>query len=137
MRWETAGQPVPILPAEAQLLNERAVPRRRLHFTLGRAAAHDALDDLGAPTAIVGRAPGGEPIWPDGIVGSITHAGNVAAAVVASASHLAGLGLDLELTRPGLSAAAAHYVCHPRELAWAEAAGPRVADQRQAGDDVR
>ena len=36
------------------------------------------------------------PIWPDGLVGSITHAGGFAAAAVARAADIAGLGIDSE-----------------------------------------
>src|ERR1700724_3380486 len=36
------------------------------------------------------------PIWPDGVVGSITHTGDFAAAAVAWAADIAGLGIDSE-----------------------------------------
>jgi 4'-phosphopantetheinyl transferase EntD len=36
------------------------------------------------------------PIWPDGVVGSITHTGGFAAAAVAWAADIAGLGIDSE-----------------------------------------
>ena len=36
------------------------------------------------------------PIWPDGVVGSITHTGDFAAAAVARAADIAGLGIDSE-----------------------------------------
>jgi enterobactin synthetase component D len=39
---------------------------------------------------------GQAPIWPDGVVGSITHAGGFAAAAVARAADIAGLGIDSE-----------------------------------------
>jgi 4'-phosphopantetheinyl transferase EntD len=37
-----------------------------------------------------------EPVWPAGVVGSITHAGRYAAAVVASAAGITGIGIDIE-----------------------------------------
>jgi 4'-phosphopantetheinyl transferase EntD len=37
-----------------------------------------------------------EPVWPAGVVGSITHAGPYAAAVVASAAGITGIGIDIE-----------------------------------------
>jgi len=36
------------------------------------------------------------PIWPDGVVGSITHTGDFAAAAVAWAADIAALGIDSE-----------------------------------------
>jgi 4'-phosphopantetheinyl transferase EntD len=36
------------------------------------------------------------PIWPRGVVGSITHTGDFAAAAVAWAADIAGLGIDSE-----------------------------------------
>jgi enterobactin synthetase component D len=36
------------------------------------------------------------PIWPDDVVGSITHTGGFAAAAVAWAADIAGLGIDSE-----------------------------------------
>jgi 4'-phosphopantetheinyl transferase EntD len=36
------------------------------------------------------------PVWPDGVVGSITHTGDFAAAAVAWAADIAGLGIDSE-----------------------------------------
>ena len=44
------------------------------------------------------------PIWPDRVVGSITHTGDFAAAAVAWAADIAGLGIDSEqaIDRAGL-----------------------------------
>jgi len=66
----------------------------------GRHYAKRALEMLGVPAAElpVGRDRG--PRWPDGIVGSITHAAgegaDYVAAVVARASEVAALGIDAE-----------------------------------------
>jgi 4'-phosphopantetheinyl transferase EntD len=111
-----------VLPAieavEEQLLGPRAAQRRREHFTLGRAAARDALAELAVQPAAIGRGPGGEPMWPDGIVGTISHSGHLAIAIVAKQSDYAGLGMDVEQLSPGLSAKATRLVCTPAELAW-------------------
>ena len=39
-------------------------------------------------------------MWPQGSVGSISHTGCLAAAVVASTAHFAGIGLDIESVEP-------------------------------------
>src|SRR5690242_5958922 len=73
-----------------------AVAARRAEFAAGRSAARRALAELGiGPVAL----PVGErrmPVWPTGIVGSITHCVGLAAAAVAWADDLAALGIDVE-----------------------------------------
>jgi 4'-phosphopantetheinyl transferase EntD len=119
IRRTTSGEPVPRLePEEEQLLGPRAAQRRRVHFALGRAAARDALAELGMEPAPIGRGAGGEPLWPDGIVGTISHSGDMAMAIVGRESHYAGLGMDVEQLAPGLSARATRLVCTPAERAW-------------------
>jgi 4'-phosphopantetheinyl transferase EntD len=54
-------------------------------------------------------------VWPDGVVGSITHKGRYRAAAVARASELAGLGIDAELDEP-LPAGVLETIASPREL---------------------
>jgi enterobactin synthetase component D len=79
-----------------------AVPARQREFAAGRACAALALRRLGAPEGLppVGVADGGRPLWPDGIVGSISHAGGWAWAAVARADCAATLGIDLEPVLP-------------------------------------
>jgi 4'-phosphopantetheinyl transferase EntD len=111
-------------PLEEQLLGPHAAPRRRRMFALGRAAARDALQQIGVAPAPIGRGPGGEPLWPDGIVGTISHTGDVAMAIVGRRTDYAGLGMDVELLTPGLSARGARLVCTPAELAWLDDGPP-------------
>ena len=69
---------------------------RRAEFLAGRHCASRALQGLGRAERTVARGPGGEPIWPHGITGSITHKGSLASAAAASRSDLLGLGIDTE-----------------------------------------
>jgi 4'-phosphopantetheinyl transferase EntD len=64
---------------------------------LGRAAARLALTELGFedPPPIL-RGAGREPLWPGGIVGSITHCGPWAIAAVANNQSIQAIGIDLE-----------------------------------------
>jgi 4'-phosphopantetheinyl transferase EntD len=103
------------------LLGERATARRREAFALGRAAARLALRDLGVGSLaglVIGRGPGGEPLWPEGVVGTISHSGDAALAVVGWRSDYRGLGVDLEQRVPGLSERAVRLVCTAGEQAW-------------------
>ena len=92
---EDVGQPVFLDPQEATLVAGGSDKRRR-DFTLGRSCAHEALAVLGYGVAVVGKSEDGAPLWPAGVVGSITHTTGYAAALVAEARHISGVGLDAE-----------------------------------------
>ena len=64
----------------------------------GRKCARVALAQLGTPGAAILSGELREPLWPAGIVGSITHAGGQCAAAVGPASEYDGVGIDLEET---------------------------------------
>jgi 4'-phosphopantetheinyl transferase EntD len=51
---------------------------------------------LGHEGAAIGRDKHGAPLWPDGIVGSISHTTGYAAALVARLGQFSGLGVDTE-----------------------------------------
>jgi 4'-phosphopantetheinyl transferase EntD len=73
-----------------------ATPKRQRDFLAGRCCAEEALLQLGASSTHVAMAEDRAPIWPDRVVGSITHTGDFAAAAVAWAADIAGLGIDSE-----------------------------------------
>ncbi len=60
----------------------------------GPAAAGDW--SAGQGVGAVGGGAQGEPLWPAGVVGSISHSKTLAAAVVADAARCGGIGLDIE-----------------------------------------
>ncbi len=74
----------------------RGVAKRQGEYLAGRLCAREALHQLCGQALIPGRDEDGVPIWPAGVVGSITHGAGQAAAIVASAQQWQGLGLDLE-----------------------------------------
>jgi len=73
-----------------------ATQKRQREFLAGRWCAAEALQCLGAGSTHVAMAKDRAPIWPDGVVGSITHTGDFAAAAVAWAADIAALGIDSE-----------------------------------------
>jgi len=79
-----------------QWSGERARERFMEKFAAGRAAARNALRDLGVPPGDVPVGPSMVPVWPPGIVGSITHITGFAMAVVGSENDYLGLGVDAE-----------------------------------------
>lgn len=115
LMWEAE-----LLPEEAELVS-RAVPRRRREFAAGRACARLGLSRLGFPPAPLLSGSDRAPLWPEGAVGSITHCPGYAAAAVARAAEMRGLGIDAEVNQP-LPEGVAELVCTPAERAWAAAA---------------
>lgn len=86
-------------PAERAALG-RAVAGRRLEFATARACAREALARIGAPADAVGAGAAGEPLWPAGIAGSITHCAGYRACAVARSARVAALGIDAEPHAP-------------------------------------
>jgi 4'-phosphopantetheinyl transferase EntD len=105
----------PLLPAEAAAA-QSMVSRRRQEFAAGRACARQALASLGLPPQALPVAGDRSAIWPPGTCGSITHAGDWAAAAAAPVARLAGLGIDLEDCAP-LDGDLVARLCRPEELA--------------------
>jgi len=101
-------------PAEREAVAS-AGPRRVEKFAAGRHCAAVALAALGRPETPVRRGPGGQPDWPAGIVGSITHDDERALAVVCRAGEVRGLGVDLERVRP-MRPGLARRLCGEAEL---------------------
>jgi 4'-phosphopantetheinyl transferase EntD len=107
---------VPLFPDEEQFVRT-AVESRQREFATGRACARDALTLIGrSPVAIL---PGdrGEPRWPGGVVGSITHCRGYRAAAVGDSAAFAAIGIDAEphtRLRPGVLS----IIASGSEVAW-------------------
>jgi 4'-phosphopantetheinyl transferase EntD len=124
---ECFGDLVPsAVPPEELAAVRTATAARRREFHTVRTLARRALAGL-APEA--GRRyeahallpdARGAPIWPLGVVGSMTHSQNYRAAVVARSSTYSAIGLDAEPGRP-LPPEVCEIVCRPEERAMIEA----------------
>jgi 4'-phosphopantetheinyl transferase EntD len=91
---------LPLAAGEQRVLPPRPAPGRREEYTTGRALARSALGLLGpAPVAVL-RDAVGAPVWPAGVVGSLTHCAGYRAAVVARADEVPVLGVDAEPALP-------------------------------------
>jgi 4'-phosphopantetheinyl transferase EntD len=71
-------------------------PKRLSDFSTGRYCAIKALEQIGIENAIIPIGEEREPIWPEGIVGSISHCDTLVGAIVAKKSEHISLGLDIE-----------------------------------------
>jgi 4'-phosphopantetheinyl transferase EntD len=89
----------PGFPGEEDLVATVVAGRRR-EFVTARRCARAALQRLGFAPAPIRTGPRREPIWPDGVVGSITHCAGYRAAAVVRGTDIASLGIDAEPHAP-------------------------------------
>lgn len=113
-----------LFPEEARQI-DGAVASRLAEFTTGRACARAALAKLGIPPAPILRGPQREPVWPPGVVGSITHCRGYRAAAVARQSDLVAIGIDAETDAP-LPAGVLRQVTVEQERMWLQDAPASV-----------
>jgi 4'-phosphopantetheinyl transferase EntD len=112
-------------PADAYLYPEeavavaRAVDKRRREFATGRHCARRALAKLGLPIGPVPPGEKGSPVWPAGVVGSITHCEGYRGAAVAAAGAVASMGIDAE-PHGELPEGVLRAISLPEERRWIE-----------------
>ena len=83
------------LPEEEPLI-ARSVDKRRNEFITVRYCARQALVDLGEQPVPILKGDKGEPCWPDGIVGSLTHCEGFRGAAVGRRTQVRSVGIDAE-----------------------------------------
>lgn len=94
---DAAGE---LFPEELVATNGWA-PHRRLQFSIGRTLARRAVRRVGYEPAALLFGAKGEPLWPPGVVGSISHKRQCCIVIVASSARLRGVGVDLERDERG------------------------------------
>ena len=83
------------LPEEEPLI-AKSVAKRRNEFITVRYCARKALGELGMASVPILKGEKGEPCWPDGIVGSLTHCEGYRGAAVARRDAIRSVGIDAE-----------------------------------------
>ena len=114
---DTRGDDVPtdlLFPQEEEAVR-LAVPKRQREYRTVRACARRALAELGLPPVPVLSGPRGEPLWPEGVVGSMTHCDGYRAAAVARAAQFRTVGIDAE-PHAALPAGVLDAIALPDEL---------------------
>lgn len=91
--------------------------KRRTEFAAGRLCASGSLHGMGLiaefPLPVRNRLP----VWPSGVVGSISHCNTIAVAMTAPKSRYCALGIDVEsLLDPDTAQGIQQYVCRNEEL---------------------
>ena len=82
--------------AEEEPLVARSVAKRRTEFVTVRHCARLALAEIGIPPVPILKGDRGEPCWPEGVVGSLTHCDGYRGAVVARSETVRSIGIDAE-----------------------------------------
>ncbi len=75
--------------------------KRLLEFASTRVLLRGLMKDLGVEAQPILSGKNREPLWPQGLVGSISHSGGVVLAALSESGHHMSLGVDLEM-RAGL-----------------------------------
>jgi 4'-phosphopantetheinyl transferase EntD len=108
-----------LFPGEEAALRT-AGPRRRAEFAAGRSCARAALATLGVAAGPILPGPAGQPLWPAGVTGSITHCAGYQACAVARTTDVAAIGIDAE-PDAALPAGLIETVATGPERAWISA----------------
>lgn len=120
-----------LLYPEESVSIARAVPKRVSEFAAGRLCARRALAEFGIADFPLRMASDRAPVWPDSMVGSITHTRGCCVAVVAERRRFASLGLDLEVAGD-VKRRLWEHICVPAELAWLDSLPTRARSSSAA-----
>ena len=112
-------------PKELLSISSASAKRRR-HFRNGRWCARRALESLGYAPVAINQGPNHEPLWPSGVVGSISHCSGYSCAAVGDSKVFSAIGIDAEPNKP-LRPELRPLIAGTRELA--------LIDQLTASDD--
>ncbi|GIJ28487.1 4'-phosphopantetheinyl transferase [Micromonospora qiuiae] len=85
---------------EEEAVIAKAVQKRRREFTTVRDCARRALGQMGLAPAPILPGVRGAPVWPDGVVGSMTHCDGYRGAALARSAEIATIGVDAEPHAP-------------------------------------
>lgn len=76
---------------------DKVVRKRKTEFAVGRFLSMLLLEGYGVKTRAIDVGAGGEPIWPDNFIGSISHSEGVTICSVLRLSRFQYIGIDVEL----------------------------------------
>lgn len=88
-----------LLPEE-RVYVETSVASRQVEFATGRVLARRLLEALGLSEAPIRRDADRVPIWPAGVLGSISHTDDACLVALTLDPALRGVGVDVEMDAP-------------------------------------
>lgn len=75
---------------------KNAVAKRKSEFLAGRYLASLALESMGKAHCNIPIGENRSPLWPAGVIGSISHSRNIAQCILSNDQYYQYLGLDIE-----------------------------------------
>jgi 4'-phosphopantetheinyl transferase EntD len=93
-----------------QAIFNRSSERVRAAAGAARSLARLAIRELGIFQCDITKGPGGEPQWPSGVVGSLSHSDDLAISSISRRRHFRGIGVDIEPQQEIDSATAALFL---------------------------
>ena len=109
-------------PEEKKYIEDSGLKRQKEYAT-GRWCAKKAMQKLGVGADMVLVGPNNEPVWQNGITGSISHANQAFCAAVAGVKDLQSIGIDIELKDRKISRAALNLILNDDEKEWLSKTG--------------
>ncbi|MDD5067347.1 MAG: 4'-phosphopantetheinyl transferase superfamily protein [bacterium] len=97
---------------------EESLSKHKEDFATGRWCARKLLKKIGVRSSSILKGGEGEPIWPEGVVGSISHTRGAWCASLASREHYLSLGIDIEPLARDVSRSAVRYFTTIEEREW-------------------
>ncbi len=91
--------------------------RRKREFSAGRAIAKTLLKKYGIKNYPVLSGTNREPVWPKGVIGSISHCDDFCFVAIAQEKNYKSIGIDIEKLTP-IEPDIEEYVCTEAERKW-------------------
>jgi 4'-phosphopantetheinyl transferase EntD len=88
-----------LIPDELPFIRN-AAPKRVREFTAGRHIARQAMRQMGVPAAAIPVAENRCPVWPRGVIGSISHTNDTVGIALARTHDYVSIGFDIEAAGP-------------------------------------
>lgn len=107
-----------LYPEEEKCISSARLKRRK-EFTAGRQGARQLLRRYGINNFPLLQGDNREPIWPKGVIGSISHCDNFCVVITSKSTRIRGLGVDIE-PYDSLSRDVEDLICTMAEKKWIE-----------------
>lgn len=85
-----------LLHLEEQRISAKFSEKRKKEYTTGRIIAKHLLERIGIYNFPILRGTLGEPLWPQGLTGSISHCADRCFVAIADKKHYKSIGIDID-----------------------------------------
>ncbi|MBU1076483.1 MAG: 4'-phosphopantetheinyl transferase superfamily protein [Spirochaetes bacterium] len=103
----------------------KAVLKRQQDFATGRWCARETIKKMGLKISPLLMGKEGEPLWPRGICGSISHSDGAYCSAGAFLKHHSSLGIDIEEKNRRINDNAAKFILNEDEIEWIRRKGKK------------